>query len=633
MTVANHPSLQAKLDEAIATYNPFEGHFVVKTKDLWSDDFFDVPSINNYVSDHILEQLQKINNPSINLNTHGIVIKAGKGRGKTHILSRIAHRLRNEGNGAFIYVCEYGDLSNIRYQFLQALTTSLKKPGKSGLSLWQELAIKLVNSVLKNQLSVEKVVKGFPSILLNKPEQRERFISQIHAKHKAVIHNPYITRAILWTISPIYAPYSINWLSGRGLTEKQAQIMDLPDVDKEDQEKTAFDISCQILNLLGQYCTPVICFDQLDGVEFGSEDDLNVSGFSRGMVVASLATDLYDNIDRGVFITSLYEGTWEQEIIGSITAVEDRIGQTKLELQPLSPDTAVDLVHQILKTFYSNFDKLTLPNPFYPFEEKEIREKGREKPTVRELMRWYADKWSKVGTVIPPLEKIKKVYNSILENIDDDFFESNEQIANALAFSFKYLVGQTIGTMTVNKIERDVKPKAANSGWINFIIHGVDDGKPAKIGVAVLQNKNGRGITAGLTRLTDYQKFKLTRGCLVRSQAINTGARKGLELKDQLLTKQSGEWVSPKIDEIRSLLALQELSRTLDDEGFTQADFEQFIAEEKLLVEHPVLTEILSDPSGQSPDELTDEDADLDQAMAEQLNLTDAEDDDLELAS
>lgn len=630
------PSPLTEIDKAIATHNPFEGHFVVKTKDLWRDDFFDVPSINAHVSNAVFEKLRKIDDPTSNFDAYGMLIQAPKGRGKTHLLSRIAHRLRNEGNGVFIYVSEYGDLSNIRYQFLQSLTSSLKKPGKTGFTLWQEFASYLVNSVLKTNVSVKQVVQHFPSILTRKPEKREQYVNRILQKHSDAVDNPYILRAILWSLSAAHAPYAINWLSGRGLTEKQAELMDLPDSIQDGQDAEAFDTTCQILKLLGKYCVPVICFDQLDGTELGHEDDPIVGGFTRGMAVASLATDLYDNIDRSMMLTALYAKTWQEEVSQTGEAVDDRIAQDILELHPLNSDTAVDLIRHVLQEFYRQHN-LVPPHPLYPFDIENIKKLGKEKPTVREVMRWYADQWSEFG--LPPVKpkKEKKLYNiyqSYLNNIEADFFDNNQRVADALVFGFSHLIGQTIENVTVEVIQRQINPKSANNGWLNFIVVGQEDGQTVKIAVAVLQNQHGKSVGAGLRRLTWHQKFGFTRGCLVRSKSIGSTFGVALQCKDKLINEQGGEWVSPKIEEVRSLVALKKLAKDLENEGFTQEEFEAFLTEQKLLSENPVLKEILSDPSGQNPDEVEDEDAAFDQAVSEQhaqLSVVPDESDDLEL--
>lgn len=118
-----------KLNQVIKDFNPFESHFVVKSHHVWDEEFPDVPSLHFQASEDILQAVQKINAGHLPSKTVGFALLAPKGVGKTHVLSRVRQHLKREGNGFFIYLCEYGNLNLIKHQFLQGLASSLKKVG------------------------------------------------------------------------------------------------------------------------------------------------------------------------------------------------------------------------------------------------------------------------------------------------------------------------------------------------------------------------------------------------------------------------------------------------------------------------------------------------------------------------
>ena len=619
------------LNKAIQECNPFESNFVTKSYHVWDENFLDLPCLHAQASETILEAIEKINSGRLQSRTVGFAILASKGVGKTHVLSRIRHDLKSKGEGFFIYMCEYGNLSLVKHQFLQSLAFSLKKPGSQGVMQWQELATALVNQGMGKSFIPQQLIEQFPKALAKKPQVIHQLTQKI-LQACPDVDNPYIVKAILWTLSQAHAPFAINWLAGRELSEAQANMMDLPDLSKEDREVEASSTACQILALIGYYTTPVICFDELDGAELADESDPMLGGYSRAQVVASLAKDIYNNLKRGVLITALYAQTWKEEFqsITLISAIKDRIAHKEIALSLLKPDDVVMLVAFWLESFYSERD-LTPPHAVYPFEESKLRELGNG-ATVREILQWCAQNFSPAKN--DPLEKLEKIYQKIEATLDD-FSDDNEKIANALAFGLQHLQGRTIEGVTLKELDREVNPRWKHRGCINFRILGEENGKAVKIGVCVSQDSHGRTVGACIKYLTLYKDFDLTRGCFVRSKSIQAHWQVANTSLEQLLNKLGGEWVSFKADEIKSLLTLHEMYRKLDRDTFADEDFHRFIDDKHPIDNNSLICEILSDPSGQTPKELIDEDSDLENLFSEEITKTsdNEESDALELLS
>jgi len=602
-----HSSFQ-ELNEAIKNENPFDGRYVVKSQQIWGEEFPDTAELNTHASNAVLESVARIYEG--HLSTFGITFLAEKGIGKSHVLSRIRHHLQSKSEGVFIYMCEYGNLSHIKSQFLQGLASSLRKRGKHGVMQAQELATHLLNQASQKNFLAQQLVSQFHQVLAKNPQIIDQLTAKILSLNPS-IEDPHIVRALIWTLSAVHAPFAMSWLAGRELTQTQADVMGLPNPIKEDRDSETFRIACQILDLISHYSVPVICFDELDGTEYGDEDEMTISGFTRAQVVCSLAKDLYNNLNRGVIVTAMYPRTWSTQIraLPQSEAITDRIAQKTIEFTHLKPDDSIKLVSGWLEDFYAR-QGLTPPHQVYPFDEKQLREIG-DGATIREILRWCADNF---GSRINISERIERVYREVEEGLED-FFEDNEKIANALAFGLEYLKGQTVENVTIEAIDRDVFPKGENRGFIKFRILGNEDGRAVKIGVSVLQDAHGKTVGAGLRRLIQYQTFDLTRGCLLRSKSIHHSWSANDELQ-KLLGQMGGEWAPLNEADIKPLIALRSLSRELDSYGFQREHFYQFIEQNRLIVDNALIHEILSDPSGQSPDNVVDEDA-----VVEALNL------------
>ena len=143
---------------------------------------------------------------------------------------------------------------------------------------------------------------------------------------------------------------------------------------------------------------------------------------------------------------------------------------------------------------------------------------------------------------------------------------------------------------------------------LGFKIIGEEDGKTVKIGVAIVQQSGGKGVQAILGQLIDYETFDLTRGCLVRSKKISPSANKARESVRTLLNEKGGEWVLLRGEDIKPLLAIQLVLENRESYKLSEAEIIDFIKQKKLAINNPLIREILSDPSGQEPENLMDED-------------------------
>ncbi len=622
------------IDDTIKNSNPFSIKFVDQHH-IWGESFPDVPEINAHISDAVfnaIDQVSKNELPSI-----GIIISGEKGLGKTQIISRIRHRLQAEGRAFFVYMGNYGDLDYIKSEFLQTLTSSLKRIGVEGVMQWQELAANMFFTAKGDRPCTPKELASgkFAAIVNHNPKIPENWANSICAK-KPELNNPYLVKAILWTLSENHAPYAISWLAGQELTQAKADELGLPN-NSQKTELATFKTTCELLSLIGNYSNLVFCFDELD------DPSNNTRGFTRAQVVAALAKDLRNAISKCVLLMAMYPATLRDEIkLAQMQGASyDRTADKVLELDYLNPDTSVSLVRKWLEDFYAS-KELTPPHPLYPFDESEIREIGKERPTARAILKWCSENWKiqdnlsdstkfkseaentgkseNVGKgVKEETEENKFDFNlvrdafenalAVVEESIDECIVDNALIGDALWFAFISLIDEEIDGIEITDVEWiDEKAKAADQGYLHLKIIAKENGKIVKIGVAAILNATGKFVGAALKRLIDYKKFDFTRGCLVRSLRIAKGAAIPQECVRKLLKEQGGEWVVLIEEHIKPLIALSSVYARIEDYELTEEQLFEFTAENRLVIDNPLIREILSDPSGQEPSELIDDD-------------------------
>ncbi|BAY40541.1 hypothetical protein NIES2111_49260 [Nostoc sp. NIES-2111] len=596
------------IDEFIKNHNPFTGNMVVKNQQIWGKSFPDVLSINAHASDAIFKAIETIQKGQS--QTVGITIASEKGAGKSHIISRIRHRLQAQDNSLFIYMSKYDDLNKIKSQFLQSVTSSLRACGNRKVMQWQEIAAALINESRSCNHTAEYYISQYPAWLNKYSNELIEKFKELILQTKPEITNPYIVKAILWTLSPTHVDYANYWLSGWELAPAQAESMGLPNFKGEDRESEALNIVRQILDITSDYKIPVICFDELDNLEVSD------SGFTTAQVIANLVKDIYNSLKRGVFVLTMYRETWEEQIklLPQAEAVMDRLVSNQFDRLPirlnfLNSDDVITITRQWLHEFYQEH-KQTPPHPLYPFDEKQLREIGRERPTVRSVLKWCAENFN--GNPPPPpatKSRIETYYQQELAEVNEAIYEIIDDetlISNALWLSFRSLIGQTIEEFTIESVE-DVEPSSANNGFMDFKVIGkfVGRRRKEKIGVDVVQ-QDGANVTAALKRLIDYETFDLTRGCLVRSYVISPGATVAKEKLRILLDKRKGgKWVALQSADIPSLIAISWVYWGTENYGITdekeilefQNEVLDFINENEIAINNPLIREIIKPPS------------------------------------
>jgi hypothetical protein len=168
--------------------------------------------------------------------------------------------------------------------------------------------------------------------------------------------DPYIVRAILWTLSESQAPFAIKWLSGDELAQSNADVLGLPNPNKTSKEKEndALKTIQQILNLVSYYNPVIICFDEIDVINDSTDD-----GFPTAMVIADLVKRLYDTLHQSelgqgvVFLTVMLPVTWAQKVNEIPGGTPERIStytkRKPINLNYINGDSTGRVSHSLAK--------------------------------------------------------------------------------------------------------------------------------------------------------------------------------------------------------------------------------------------------------------------------------------------
>ncbi len=643
------------LNAAIQSQNPFTNAGIAKEQDVWGKKIPDVPTLNAHASDAIFQAIELVrSSESSQDKVTSIAITASYGVGKTHLLSRVRHRLETEGGALFIYagVNNYTDLNLVKYQFQQTLADSLSKTGSQGVMQWQEVAAAIANQGFKamkpdtRNLSPQELIERFDKVSKSWSAKNKSLIDTLTNKVLKTKPNIdyYIVRAILLTLSETQASFAIKWLSGEELAESNANVLGLPLPDKTNQNKEAEALKKvqQILNLVSFYNPVVICFDEID-VKNNSTDD----GLLTEQVIADLVKRLHDileqsELSRGVvIITVMLPDTWTHKVDLMAGGTPDRIskytGRKPIDLKQIDGNSMIELASVWLTEFYDS-KNLVPPYPVYPFKESEIRDFGKGRPTVREALKWCAEKFKIDEEALPsdPLERFNFALKKESESEIENYLEENELIADTLRFGFETLKGETLEgeTSTGEKLNEvtiedvtEIEPKSKNKGWINFKVIGKEKNTVFKIGVAILQHSNGQSVGAGMQKLIEYKTFDITRGCLVRSKEkkILKNWHSYRYLK-KLVEELGGEQVDLKAEEIKPLIDIYCVYQKRD--SYQLSDEQIRDLSKPLILKNNLLREILSDPSGEIDEQSVEDDIELIEDFLNPSNIEDTEEED-----
>ncbi len=197
-----------------------------------------------------------------------------------------------------------------------------------------------------------------------------------------------------------------------------------------------------------------------------------------------------------------------------------------------------------------------------------------------------------------PKELVQKDYDRELAQINEDFLDDSDLIARALYLGFTTLKGQTIENVLVQDVTNQVKPLGLNRGSIQFKIIAIDNGKEDAIGVGVIQHTHGMTVGSRLQKLTWYDQFKLTRGCVIRSEDRKIKKQwEAHNLRAKLVDELGGEYIYLVADHVKPLIAILAVYDKREIYGVSEDAILAFITDSQIAFNNLLIKDILSNPA------------------------------------
>ncbi|MEE3717988.1 hypothetical protein V2H45_14705 [Tumidithrix elongata RA019] len=584
--------------------NPFRIKSIVTATEVWGAVQSEIPSLHLDAEKTILAAIRNIKD----IGKVGILISADAGIGKSHLIHRVRENLESKGLGIFAYIPPITEPNRPDFHVRYHLVDSFTRQNNAGISQWEVIAARLIGTAkAKNYSKYVELSDNIPSlrefILMEHKFMTHFEMMDFIEKLASEIAKPNrlkkdFVKAVLLLLfeNEKEAKFAdakegaLSWLQGSD-HEEGITAAKLPRYPLDQQQGVSVSFISELCLLAEAASLPVvICFDQLDN--FVPSFDCK---YTPSQVAAFCVDRLHLQCKNLILITSAVT-TRLMEIKALDPATLARVSERSISLNPPNATEMYELVRQRLDWFFKKADlDLNVENlsPYYPFQESEIvtlvTNLERGKGNLRNLMNKCADLFEQAGGKPPKtdLELFLELYEQNLVSLNKKKPKNNDdEIAEILRFCLTHL-NEESGGVKLTQIEKGKD--------IHMVICGYDSAhtKDVRIGVRVCNTGASATFNAVMNRILNYSKNNLTRGCLVRSEPIKSSWSRGIKLKDDLLAKQ-GEVVVLKENELFPLIALYQIF---------QQDQEQdkvlgLIKDSRIIVENPLIQEILSAPNG-----------------------------------
>lgn len=595
--------------------NPFSLESVISSDEVWGDVIADLQTLNQHVDQTVLSAISEVRQKLS--KKVGVAIKGDRGTGKSHVIHRIWKTIEHEGHAFFSYIPPCKNPSRIDSHVRVSLCQDFNRPDSEGLTQWQKLAAAIIYTLKESDYEQE-----YQEYLArcHDPEQLRKYILASIPKAEIPLFLDNLTEAVLESQTNLDFDFVKAVLFTLFKTTKAAQIglawlkgddhpsikgAGLPLYSPEQQDQKAIWIIQQVAKLAEVVYKPVvICFDELDSA--GSDHH---SGDSKAEVVARCIDRIYFQCSNVVLICCAISDTW-REIEQMMGGIPDRVGQRSANTKPPTVEQMCELVKLRLLWFYQHnkLDASLYPSLF-PLQEDKLKNLAREAVGTRTLFKECAKLFAEYQIpdspdpiVPPPPDRSKQqeffeLYQDLLSKVRISKNQKNDDaLAEVIACGLQMVPPRAIENVKVS----DVEFIDSNSPHdVHFVICGYDSSlqQNVRIGVRVSDTTTPATLKAVMTRLLDYKRYDLTRGCLVRLTPIPRNLKRGKELEAELVNSKSGEVVViDDMNAVRSLIALERIYQQAEDYGFTQEELIQFAQNLELVADNPIISEILSAP-------------------------------------
>ena len=344
--------------------NPFISS---STGDPWKSQFSDVPSINQYVFQGLIDILHQLSNdPSISCSC---LVLGEVGSGKTHLICRLlAASATPKYPFSFSYVQPIEDPGQTFRYLLKEIFHSLCQPAHASypISPIDRLIGNMIIATLKQERvisdsTMSRIIENDPLCLFNNP-QFTSYLNDITTKSIQLLRQK-CSKIVLKVLFQYHVPQkkaaAFDWLKGDVIDQDDAALLGVYDRQERSTaaiEQESRDIIIDLGNLLETFNAPLlVCFDRLENLTH--DDQIHSLGRMIEFIVDTPKSMLPVIFSRGQQWEEKFRHKFNQQVV-------TRLETNEFKLKGCSKNQVIDIIRSRLQSVFKENDAHEL----YPFE-------------------------------------------------------------------------------------------------------------------------------------------------------------------------------------------------------------------------------------------------------------------------
>lgn len=302
----------------------------------------DVPAINDAAYRQVLRTIEEVRQSG---QSHGLLLSGEPGSGKTHVLNRVRRWIQADEHAWFVYILPITAPDRVYRDILQATAGDITRsaPDTYGIN---QLAIAVARHFMADvQAPIREIAQWWTRVSSEYPEGDA--LAAYLQKHLATLTVPLnLDGSVVSVVAQFLAgrnrSAARDWLLGRSLPEETLQTLGVA-FDLDD-ESTALTALATLIRLGSGFCTVVLAFDQIEGLQIDPADRTGLLAFANA---AAKIVSQHDNVAIITCAQVSFLATLE-EIVGVM--FYQRIAERVSRLKLLSQAEAMQLTQRRLRS-------------------------------------------------------------------------------------------------------------------------------------------------------------------------------------------------------------------------------------------------------------------------------------------
>lgn len=561
----------------------------------------DVEEYNQAAYNRIVRALKSLKStarPEAGASSQGILVLGEPGMGKTHLLNRVAQTLSGSNHILFIGRPNW-ESSVARHIWTNAITSLARSiPGTTGE--WSQLETLLANvftAVLVHEYESNRAssatqeqrrrdivtrLKADPYNLftiVGEGTQRQanlewlrnhtlRYLSSRHPEVDPSLAHMLITYCFV--VEPERRRQIQLWLQGHELDADWARALGVQatwePIDEQSggaglsqrREEQALRAIRTLGVLTGYYQPLILAFDELEGLH---RDEILTRRW------ADVVQQIFTTTPNLLVVTCLLPDVWEtwstETLAGSGRGTVERFAAQQVELKPLQPEQALNLLRAHLRSMSVTHG---LPTDTYPFMEVDVQRLCDRPLTPRRFLQKVnaeLNNWIETPdqTVPPPEPPREKIWATLRQYLEEREYGHQRGWAGKVIPEHDMLGRIEVIVTSLLKANREGVAYGKASCGKKVILDNIILRSPARETLCVAAgNSQGRGFLSYLANFLDVflQQQQFAHAIFVRDNRCDINGDKANECLSQF-RERKGAFLDLNADEIATFSAIYDV--------------------------------------------------------------------------